>query len=76
MYEMEQVLPGVDPEDFDSDPIVEANELRDRGQRARARKLLEGLLVKDVRCLDAHAHLEIHVLRWGRNLATGPRTVG
>lgn len=27
MYEMEQVLPGADPEDFDSDPILEANEL-------------------------------------------------
>jgi hypothetical protein len=57
MYEMEQVLPGVDPEDFDSDPILEANELRDSGEITRAKKLLEGLLVKDVRCLDAHAHL-------------------
>jgi hypothetical protein len=57
MYEMEQVLPGADPEDFDSDPILEANELKDSGQMARAKKLLERLLVKDVRCLDAHAHL-------------------
>jgi hypothetical protein len=57
MYEMEQVLPGVDPEDFDSDPILEANELKDSGEIARAKKLLEGLLVKDIRCLDAHAHL-------------------
>jgi tetratricopeptide (TPR) repeat protein len=57
MYEMEQVLPGADPEDFDSDPILEANELKDSGQIARAKKLLERLLVKDVRCLDAHAHL-------------------
>jgi tetratricopeptide (TPR) repeat protein len=57
MYEMEQILPGADPEDFDSDPILEANELKDRGQIARAKKLLERLLVKDVRCLDAHAHL-------------------
>src|SRR5665213_1343923 len=56
-YEMEQILPGVDPEDFDSDPILEANELKDRGQIARARKLLEKLLMQDVRCLDAHAHL-------------------
>jgi hypothetical protein len=29
----------------------------DRGQIARAKKLLERLLVMDVRCLDAHAHL-------------------
>jgi tetratricopeptide (TPR) repeat protein len=57
MYEMEQILPGADPEDFDSDPILQANELRDRGQIARAKKLLEKLLIKDVRCLDAHAHL-------------------
>jgi hypothetical protein len=57
MYEMEQILPGADPEDFDSDPILEANELIDRGQIARAKKLLERLLVMDVRCLDAHAHL-------------------
>jgi tetratricopeptide (TPR) repeat protein len=57
MYEMEQVMPGADPENFDSDPILEANDLRDRGQIARAKKLLESLLGKDVRCLDAHAHL-------------------
>jgi tetratricopeptide (TPR) repeat protein len=57
MYEMEQILPGADPEDFDSDPILEANELKDRGQIARARNLLEKLLVKEIRCLDAHAHL-------------------
>jgi hypothetical protein len=57
MYEMEQILPGADPDDFDSDPILEANELRDRGQIARAKKLLEKLLIRDVRCLDAHAHL-------------------
>jgi hypothetical protein len=57
MFEMEQILPGVDPEDFDSDPILEANELKDRGQVARAKKLLERLLVQDMRCLDAHAHL-------------------
>jgi tetratricopeptide (TPR) repeat protein len=57
MFQMEQILPGADPEDFDSDPILEANELKDRGQIARAKKLLEKLLIKDVRCLDAHAHL-------------------
>jgi tetratricopeptide (TPR) repeat protein len=57
MYEMEQILPGADPEDFDSDPILEANELKDRGQIARAKKLLEKLLIQDIRCLDAHAHL-------------------
>lgn len=57
MYEIEQLLPGADPEDFDSDPIVEAYEPRDSGQIARVKKLLERLLVRDVRCLDAHAHV-------------------
>ena len=42
MFEMEQVLPGADPEDFDSDPILEANELRDRRKIAKARQLLDG----------------------------------
>jgi tetratricopeptide (TPR) repeat protein len=56
-YEMEQVLPGADKEDFDSDPILQSNELKDRGQIARAKKLLERLLIQDPRCLDAHAHL-------------------
>jgi len=54
---MEQILPGVDRKDFNSDPILEANELKDRGQIARAKKLLEKLLIQDLRCLDAHAHL-------------------
>ena len=39
------------------DPILEAVALRDRGQPARARALLEGLIEWDCRCLDAHAHL-------------------
>jgi hypothetical protein len=57
MLEMEQVLPGVDPEDFDSDPIVEASELNAAGDRAGAREVLMKLLAQDLRCLDAHAHL-------------------
>lgn len=57
MYEMEQVLPGADPDDPDSDPILKANDLRDSGRKSRARQVLERLLMKDLRCLDAHAHL-------------------
>ena len=57
MFEMEQVLPGADPEDFDSDPIVEASELNAAGDRAGARQVLMKLLAQDLRCLDAHAHL-------------------
>jgi hypothetical protein len=57
MFEMEQMLPGTDPDDFDSDPIVEASELHAAGDRAGARELLMNLLARDLRCLDAHAHL-------------------
>ena len=37
MFEMEQVLPGCDPDDFDSDPVLLANALRERGKHAQAR---------------------------------------
>jgi tetratricopeptide (TPR) repeat protein len=56
-FEMEQILPGEDPENFDSDPIIEANDLRDAGDFQGAREILSGLLEADLRCLDAHAHL-------------------
>ncbi|MBK6847862.1 MAG: cytoplasmic protein [Proteobacteria bacterium] len=57
MFEMEQVLPGVEPGDFDSDPIVEASELNAAGDRVGAREILMNMLAQDLRCLDAHAHL-------------------
>lgn len=57
MFEMEQVLPGSDPDDPDADPILEANALRDIGRTADARRLLMRLIEQDPRCLDAHAHL-------------------
>ena len=56
-FEMEQVMPGTKPDDFDWDPIVEAAELRAAGARADAEDVLMGLLAQDLRCLDAHAHL-------------------
>ena len=56
-FEMEQVLPGSDPNDPDVDPIIESNDLRDAGDRAGARRILMALLEADLRCLDAHAHL-------------------
>lgn len=56
-FEMEQVLPGVDPDDWDSDPILQASELDEAGDSHGARKLLVALLAADLRCLDAHAHL-------------------
>ena len=56
-FEMEQVVPGADPDDPDSDPITESNELRDAGDRRNARRVLMRLCEADLRCLDAHAHL-------------------
>lgn len=56
-YEMEQVLPGADPDNFDSDPIIESNDRKDAGDWLGARKILMDLCLADLRCLDAHAHL-------------------
>jgi hypothetical protein len=56
-FEMEQVLPGMDPNDIDSDPISESNDLKDAGDHPGARRLLMELCQADLRCLDAHAHL-------------------
>lgn len=57
MFEMEQVVPGADLADFDSDPIVAASELNATGDRSAAQTLLSDLLAQDLRCVDAHAHL-------------------
>jgi hypothetical protein len=46
--------PSLDP---DRDPIIESTDLRDGGDIAGARRILQGLLEIDLRCLDAHAHL-------------------
>ncbi len=56
-FEMEQVLPGHDPSDPDSDPICRSNDLWEAGDHAAAYKILMGLCLADLRCLDAHAHL-------------------
>jgi len=56
-FEMEQVLPGEDPDDPETDPIIESNELKDTGDRLSASRILMELCQADLRCLDAHAHL-------------------
>ncbi len=56
-YEMEQVIPGEDPDDPDTDPILESVELKEAGDYGEARRTLMNLLLADLRCLDAHAHL-------------------
>jgi hypothetical protein len=56
-YEMEQVLPGEDPDNPDTDPILEAVALQQAGDSRGAYRMLMDLLAADLRCLDAHAHL-------------------
>jgi hypothetical protein len=56
-FEMEQVLPGADPDDPFSDPITESNDLKEAGDALGAKRILMGLCESDLRCLDAHAHL-------------------
>jgi hypothetical protein len=56
-FEMEQVLPGEDPDNPDTDPILESSDLKDAGDLAGARRILMAVLAADLRCLDAHAHL-------------------
>lgn len=56
-FEMQQVVPGEDPQDFDSDPILRFNALRDAGHGAEALQILMECCQEDLRCLDAHAHL-------------------
>lgn len=57
VYEMQQVLPGADPDEPWSDPVLRAAELHDRGERQEASDVMMSLLHRDLRCLDAHAHL-------------------
>ena len=58
-FEMEQVLPGMDPDnpDPDADPIGQAVDCNESGDSAGAYKILMDLCQADLRCLDAHAHL-------------------
>ncbi len=56
-FEMEQVLPGVRPDDWDDDPIVHAAELHRAGHDREANRVLNDLIALDVRCIDAWGHL-------------------
>lgn len=55
--EMDQIIPFQDPEDFDSDPILDASDFHEYGNYVEAFKIMEKILTTDLRCLDAHAHL-------------------
>lgn len=56
-FEMEQILPGLDCDDPDSDPIGQAVDLHDSGDTEGAYRILHQCLEADLRVLDAHAHL-------------------
>ncbi len=55
-WEMENILPGYDPDDLDC-PIGEGIDLMDSGDWQGAVRHMNGLLKKDPRCLDAYTHL-------------------
>ena len=76
MFEMEQVLPGSDPEDFDADPILEANDLKAAGDTAGAQDILAKMLEADLRCLDAHVHLGNMLFRYSPHRALSHYEVG
>lgn len=57
MFEMEQIIQYEDPDDPYTDPILEAAECFADEDYDEAYKILEEVLVDDLRCLDAHAHL-------------------
>jgi tetratricopeptide (TPR) repeat protein len=56
-FEMEQVIPGAQDDDWDSDPISEAADLHSAGAHAEARRILGSLIEADERCIDAWVHL-------------------
>jgi hypothetical protein len=67
-FEMEQVLPGADPDDPFSDPIIESNDRKDSGDAEGSYKILMDLCQTDLRCLDAHAHLgNLAFDRWAKD---------
>lgn len=56
-FEMEQILPGFDSDDPNSDPIGQAVDLHEAGDDEKSRRVLHQCLEEDLRVLDAHAHL-------------------
>ncbi len=55
-WEMQNILPGYDPEDFDC-PISIGIDILDSGDWHGAIRHMKKLLKQDNRCLDAYAHL-------------------
>lgn len=76
MFAMQQVLPGNDPDDPESDPILEVHMLKQLGDTAGAQDLLSKMLEADLRCLDAHAHLGAMLLDMSPHWAASHYEVG
>ena len=55
-FEMEQVIPGEDPEDSFDDPITYSVDLKNAEEDREAETVLQNLCQADLRCLDAHSH--------------------
>lgn len=54
---MDEIAWGTFPSEPEEDPISNAVDLEESGDIPGARKLLMSTLLKDLRCIDAHAHL-------------------
>lgn len=64
--EMEQVIPGADLDDPDTDPAICAADLANVGDLDTAFHILGRAVAQDLRYLDGHAHLGHMVLRLPR----------
>lgn len=56
-FELEHPIPNFDPRSFDDGPILKAIALHRQREFEEAERVLMDLLIADLRCLDAHAHL-------------------
>ncbi len=56
-FEMEQVIPGVEPDDWDADPVADAAAMHRAGYDREASRILKSLIALDERCIDAWVHL-------------------
>lgn len=61
VFEMEQVIPGFDPDD-EEDPITIAAEHGRAGDLDTAFEMLHDCLEGDLRCIDAYAHLGLYYM--------------
>ncbi len=53
-YEIERVMPGFDPDRDEMTAVNEANRLYLAGDRSECRDILANVLMKDLRCIEAH----------------------